>query len=107
MLLPNCPAAFGPTVAERVRSRVARLQVPVGVQQTITPTVSVGGAFAPQWVRSTAALWLERADMQLYRAKHEGRNRVCLEPSAVSLVSAEEKGMLFSTSQFADLQDLE
>lgn len=107
ILLPNCPAAFGPTVAERVRSRVARLQVPVGPQQAITPTVSVGGAFAPQWVRSTAGLWLERADAQLYRAKHEGRNRVCLEPSAVSLVTAEEKGLLFSTSQFADLQDSE
>ena len=39
-------------------------------------TVSLGGAFAPPWVRSSASLWSERADQQLYRAKAEGRNRV-------------------------------
>ena len=68
-------------------------------------TVSIGGAFAPQWVRSTARLWIERADQQLYRAKAEGRNRACLEPAAVSVVSAEEKGLLFGTSQFQDLNE--
>ena len=65
-------------------------------------TVSLGGAFAPQWVRSSALLWVERADQQLYRAKSEGRNRACLEQPTVSLVSAEEKGLLFGTSQFQD-----
>ena len=67
-------------------------------------TVSIGGAFAPQWVRSSAPLWIERADQQLYRAKSEGRNRACLEQPIVSLVSAEEKGMLFGTSQFQDFE---
>ena len=80
--------------------------VPIGVdnQQALRVTVSVGGAFAPQWVRSSAALWIERADIQLYRAKNEGRNRACLEQPPVSDVSAEEKGLLFGTSQFQDLQ---
>ena len=64
----------------------------------------IGGAFAPQWVRSSASLWIERADQQLYRAKTEGRNRACLEMPPVSLVSAEEKGLLFGTSQFQDLE---
>ena len=104
ILLPNCPPAFGPTVAERVRARVARTTINVAAGQTISVTVSLGGAFAPQWVRSTAALWMERADLQLYRAKSEGRNRVCLEASAVSLVSAEEKNLLFGSSQFQDLE---
>ena len=63
-------------------------------------TVSIGGAFAPQWVRSSSLLWVERADQQLYRAKSEGRNRACLEQPIVSQVSAEEKGLLFGTSQF-------
>jgi diguanylate cyclase len=40
----------------------------------------------------------------LYRAKAEGRDRVCLEASAVPHVSAEEKGLLFGTSQFQDLE---
>ena len=55
-------------------------------------------------MRSSALLWVERADQQLYRAKSEGRNRACLEQPTVSLVSAEEKGLLFGTSQFAELE---
>ena len=61
--------------------------------------ISLGGAFAPQWVRSSSLLWMERADRQLYRAKAEGRNRACLETQIESLVSAEEKGMLFAVTQ--------
>jgi len=99
IIMPNCPSTFGATVAERVRERVAQLRVEVAPSQHLTVTVSLGGAFAPQWVRSSALLWMERADRQLYRAKAEGRNRACLEAQADSLVSAEEKGMLFAVTQ--------
>jgi diguanylate cyclase len=102
IVLPNCPPAFGPTVAERVRLRVERRPVAIGLAQQISVTVSLGGAFAPQWVRSSVRLWLERADLQLYNAKTAGRNRAVFEPAAVSLVTAEEKGLLFSPSQFGD-----
>lgn len=102
IVLPNCPAAFGPQVAERIRTRVAREPVEIQPGQTIGVTVSVGGAFAPQWVRTTPRLWMDRADVQLYRAKSEGRNRSCLEAAAVSQVSAEEKGLLFASSQFSE-----
>ena len=74
--------------------------------QEVRVTVSVGGAYAPQWVRSSASLWMERADLQLYCAKTEGRNRVCLEPTPVSSVSSEEKSMLFGVSSFAELREL-
>jgi len=94
--LPNCPPAFGPMVAERIRARVARTRIAVAPGTTISVTVSLGGAFAPQWVRSNLKLWLERADKQLYRAKTSGRNRAEFEPAAVSQVSAEEKGLLFA-----------
>jgi diguanylate cyclase (GGDEF)-like protein len=104
IVLPNCAPAFGETVAERVRRRVAQMAVPVSPSQMLSVTVSVGGAFAPQWVRSSAHLWIERADQQLYRAKARGRDMVCLEPTAVSLVSNEEKRMLFETSQFLDFE---
>jgi diguanylate cyclase len=104
MILPNCPPAFGQTVAERVRSRVASRPISVAPGQEVAITVSIGGAFAPQWVRSSAPLWIERADQQLYRAKAEGRNRACLEMPPVSYVSAEEKGLLFGNSQFQDLE---
>jgi diguanylate cyclase (GGDEF)-like protein len=104
IVLPNCPAAFGPQVAARIRQRVARTMVLLADGRSVAVTISVGGAFAQQWVRSSAELWLERADRQLYRAKAEGRDRVCLEHSAVPHVSAEEKGLLFGTSQFQDLE---
>ena len=77
---------------------------PIGAGEDVAVTVSIGGAFAPQWVRSSTQLWVERADQQLYRAKSEGRNRVCLELPPVSFVSAEEKGLLFGTSQFPEFE---
>lgn len=104
IMLPNCPAAFGPQVATRVRHRVARTTVPLFQGGAVAVTVSIGGAFAQQWVRSTSDLWMQRADRQLYRAKAEGRDRVCLEPSEVSSVSVEEKVLLYGTSQFQDLE---
>jgi diguanylate cyclase len=104
IILPNCPPAFGETVAERLRRRVEQTPVAITPSQTLAVTMSVGGAFAPQWVRSTPTLWCERADQQLYRAKASGRNLVCLEPTAVSVVSAEEKGLLFAISPTQDLE---
>jgi diguanylate cyclase (GGDEF)-like protein len=105
--LPNCQPAFGPMVAERVRARIERCAVDVGSGEPVRCTVSLGGAFAPQWVRSNLQLWMERADKQLYRAKHAGRNCAQFEPAVVSQVSAEEKGLLFAApgaaSVFSDL----
>jgi diguanylate cyclase len=98
VILPNCPAAFGQTVAERIRLRVESKSIAVSPSQNLGVTISVGGAYAPQWVRSSRSIWIERADLQLYRAKSEGRNRTCLEPTPVSTVSAEEKGLLFGST---------
>ena len=103
MVLPNCAPSFGQAVAERIRTQVASRSITIAAGIDVSVTVSIGGAFAPQWVRSSALLWVERADQQLYRAKSEGRNRACLEQPTVSLVSPEEKGLLFGTSQFAEL----
>ncbi|HRH85518.1 MAG TPA: GGDEF domain-containing protein [Rubrivivax sp.] len=104
IVMPNCAPAFGEAVAERVRRRIEVMPVSIGLSQQIGVSISIGGAFAPQWVRSSPALWIERADVQLYRAKAQGRNCVCLEPSAVSVVSAEEKALLFGISQFQDIE---
>ena len=106
IVLPNCATHVGLAVAERVRERVSELAIEIGAGQTLSVTVSLGGAFAPQWVRSSPLLWTERADRQLYRAKAEGRNRACLEPQVDSLVSAEEKGMLFASLNLETQQDL-
>ena len=102
MILPNCAPSFGQAVAERIRLHVGAASIEVAFGQEVSVTVSIGGAFAPQWVRSSALLWVERADQQLYLAKSQGRDRACLEHQTVSLVSAEEKGLLFGTSQFQE-----
>ncbi|HEY0859223.1 MAG TPA: GGDEF domain-containing protein [Albitalea sp.] len=104
VILPNCPPAFGHTVAERIRLKVQRRAIAVAAGVDVNVTISLGGAFAPQWVRSSAPLWIARADQQLYRAKAEGRNRACLEQPAVSQISAEERNMLFGQSQFQDIE---
>ncbi len=103
IILPNCPPTFAQAVAERIRAKVQALKVTVAPGLDLAVTISLGGAFAPQWVRSSAPLWIERADQQLYRAKAEGRNRACLEQPPLLQVSAEEKGLLLGTLlQFED-----
>ena len=95
VVLPACQGPFGQIVAERIRLAVANTVVKVDPSTELCVTISIGGAFALQWVRSTPSLWLDRADNQLYQAKSAGRNRVCIETQPNSTVSAEEKSLLF------------
>jgi diguanylate cyclase (GGDEF)-like protein len=96
IILPNCRPLFGLALAERIRRTVAELSVPVSPLLSIQATISIGGAYAPEWVRSTTELWIERADTQLYRAKSNGRNQASIDQPQELSVSAEEKGLLFS-----------
>jgi diguanylate cyclase (GGDEF)-like protein len=102
VILPNCHTSFGSTVAERIRQTMESMSITVAPGVVIQVTVSVGGAYAPEWVRSTAELWTERADVQLYRAKTEGRNRVFLDQQQEIFVSAEEKNLLFGHLALGD-----
>lgn len=102
VILPNCSVSFGSVVAERFRKNVSALSIAVSPQVNIQVTISIGGAFAPEWVRSTTTLWLERADEQLYRAKAAGRNRAYIEEPREIAVSAEEKNMLFGNLLIGD-----
>lgn len=98
VILPDCKADYAGFVAERIRKKLAELNIQISPALQLQVTVSIGGAFAPMWVRSTADLWIESADTQLYRAKAEGRNRVCITLPQILSVSAEEKSMLFQPS---------
>jgi diguanylate cyclase (GGDEF)-like protein len=102
IILPNCEPNFGHGVAERIRASIHARGVDVAPGITLHVTVSIGGAFAPKWVRTSADLWIERADQQLYRAKSAGRNRTHLEMPPATSVSAEEKGLLFQPSSYQD-----
>ncbi len=102
IILPSCQGLYGHQVAERIRESVSAMNVTVSVGVSIRVTISIGGAYAPRWVRSTSELWLDRADIELYRAKSEGRDRVCIEPQPILAVSAEEKNLLFGTLSLGD-----
>lgn len=103
VVFPGCQPAFAQVVGERIRARVAALTVKHEHVTLGHVSVSCGGAFAPPWLRSTPSLWIEKADAQMYRAKAAGRNTVCIEPQAISEVSAEEKGLLFGLTADNDL----
>ena len=96
IVLPSCQATFARAVAERMRRAIETTPVRISPVEQVNVTVSVGGAFALQWIRSTKQLWAERADQQLYLAKQAGRNCIVLEEPPDSTVSAEEKNMLFA-----------
>ncbi|MEW6695088.1 Response regulator PleD [Tepidimonas thermarum] len=97
VVFPHCGPTFGALLAERLRAAVAATVMPLpDGQATLQVTVSIGGAYSPAWVRSSVEHWMERADRQLYEAKRQGRNRVCIEPVPVNEVSPEEKDLLFA-----------
>lgn len=102
IMLPSCHTEFGAVVAERIRTQIEAMSISIASGESLKVTVSIGGAFAPEWVRSTAVLWTERADLQLYRAKREGRNRIFLDQQPEVYVSAEEKNLLFGHLSLED-----
>ena len=111
VVLPTCQAGFGSVVAERIRRAVANTPIKVSGSVELNVTVSIGGAYAMQWIRSTTLLWTDRADQMLYQAKAAGRNRICIEEQPDSTVSAEEKSLLFgplyTPSGWGDLPPLD
>ena len=75
VLLYQCTAQNAVAIAERICAQV-RLTPVRWKAQDITMTVSIGVAMVQATDAPNAAL--TRADAALYRAKHEGRDRVCL-----------------------------
>ena len=75
-LLPGATVAEACHVAERMRTRVSEVAVPVE-ENTVSVTVSIGIAMLRTDGRDLFEL-LAAADLALYRAKESGRDRVCL-----------------------------
>lgn len=78
ILVANADAATASEVADRVRRAVEALPIP-GYDQ-IRVTASFGVAEATDAVLDVED-WTDRADAQLYAAKEDGRNRVCVAAS--------------------------
>ncbi|MEO8884344.1 MAG: PleD family two-component system response regulator, partial [Devosia sp.] len=75
VLMPDTDYRQAQGVAERVRMAVAERSFEITGDRGLTVTISVGLALNESQIDSPEAL-LKRADVALYRAKREGRNRV-------------------------------
>jgi len=76
LILVEADAATAEQVAESIRAKVAqaRIQAPGG--ESISLTVSIGGALAKGKIDYESVI--AEADKALYRAKHAGRNQVMM-----------------------------
>ena len=77
IILPNTNLMTGVRVAERLRRTIASTPLIIDDHQSITLTISLGVAAYKEGQKETAEQLVKLADAQLYRAKKEGRNRVC------------------------------
>lgn len=76
VLLPDTDQDTAQEVAERLRLAIAGMTV---VSESVQLSVTASFGVAQLQAQHSAEQWIERADMALYRAKREGRNRVCVE----------------------------
>ncbi|HEX8435216.1 diguanylate cyclase [Archangium sp.] len=83
ILLPRTPLAGALTVAERVWREVGALRT--GPERLLAVTASLGIASFPHQAVNSPEQLVRSADQALYRAKSEGRNRICLHATPVPL----------------------
>ena len=75
VLMPDTDTGQAEAVAERVRQSMAEKPFEVGTARPLSVTVSVGVSIRESLADTPESL-IKRADVALYRAKREGRNRV-------------------------------
>lgn len=81
VLLPDAPAEVATLRAETIRSAAKELQVRHGSTVLDKVTLSLGVAVFPANGTTRESL-MQNADVALYRAKKEGRDRVCVAETA-------------------------
>jgi diguanylate cyclase (GGDEF)-like protein/PAS domain S-box-containing protein len=73
MLLPHTDLKHGLALAERLRSAARDLEIPAG-DRIVHTTLSIGAAQLERGLSTDE--WMAMADIAMYEAKGEGRNRV-------------------------------
>jgi diguanylate cyclase (GGDEF)-like protein len=76
VILPGVGRELTVQVAERMRERIANIELPTPSGRKRSVTASFGCAVFPESSRDAAGL-LKAADVALFRAKRNGRNRTC------------------------------
>jgi two-component system, cell cycle response regulator len=93
--LPNITAVQSRSVAERIRKNVEKMKILLPDDpQPITITASFGVASFRFESQDSLNSLTARADEAMYRAKHEGRNRVCVSSIRYPASSIQHKGAL-------------
>jgi two-component system cell cycle response regulator len=75
-VLPDCDLVCAASAAERLRSGLAAQPVVVVESQSLTVTASLGIFSTSELPNASVDELIRVADAALYRAKHQGRNRV-------------------------------
>lgn len=78
VVLPETSLVGATTFAERIREHVAATGFAAALGEPIRLTASIGVSSYPSTTINTVDDLFARADEALYRAKADGRNRVCL-----------------------------
>jgi diguanylate cyclase (GGDEF)-like protein len=76
VLLPDCTSQKALELAEKAKNKIAEQTIILRRERTRV-TVSIGVAMFPKDAQNAKEL-IHKADQALYRAKEEGRNRVCV-----------------------------
>lgn len=77
VLLPNTDQTGAMNIAEKIRYNIDRISVPCANGENTGVTVSIGVKAQIPGFNSSRESFFGEADKALYRAKEEGRNRVC------------------------------
>jgi len=75
VLMPDTDRAQAHNIGERVRAAIEDAKFEAGVKRPLEITVSAGIALM-EGVTDTPSSIVKRADVALYKAKNDGRNRV-------------------------------
>ncbi|WP_369855340.1 GGDEF domain-containing protein [Candidatus Thalassolituus haligoni] len=97
IVLPGSSLLAARAVAERLRVNIAAQALNIDGQY-LTVSASIGVTAMAAGALQTPGKLIEKADIQLYRAKQAGRNRVCYEvdTAVTSHVTQDEKDLMRS-----------